>query len=88
MDIVPAIGWHLRKIPKVIYLYWGRNQPLSWMRYMTVYSLSVLNRDWKIKIYYPIKTSFSITWVSSSYRHVDYKGKDYFDDLRIKLAPT
>ena len=84
MDTIPSdMSWHLKKIPKQIFLYWGKNQTLSFMRFMTAYSLSVLNKDWKIQVYYPIKTSHSVTWASASHKHVKYKGKDYFNDLKM-----
>ena len=37
-------------IPKKIYLYWGAS-PLSYLRYLTVASLSRLNPDWEITVY-------------------------------------
>ena len=75
--------WHLKMIPKTVYLYWGRNRPLSYMRYMTVHSLSVLNPEWLIKVYYPKNSYRGEEWQSLEHKNSQsYKGHDYFDHLR------
>lgn len=68
-------------IPKVLHLYWGRNNPLSLLRYMTVVSFAQLNPDWKIKVHYPHEPNAGITWESREHR-IDMSGViDYFDLL-------
>lgn len=68
-------------IPKVLHLYWGRNNPLSFLRYMTVVSFSRLNPDWNIIVHYPENACVGITWGSREHR-VDMSGADdYFDRL-------
>ncbi len=40
-------------IPKILHLYWGRNKPLSWMRYLTVKSFARWHPDWEIAVHHP-----------------------------------
>ena len=56
--------WHLRKIPKVLHLYWG-GENMSFLRFLTVVSFRQHNPDWTIKIHRP-KHAYSgdITWAS------------------------
>jgi hypothetical protein len=66
-------------IPKILHLYWGRNLPLSYLRYLTVASWIRYNPDWKVIVGTPTKT----TGIS---RHHDikddfYSGEDFFDRL-------
>ena len=69
-------------IPKILHLYWGRNNPLSLLRYMTVVSFSNLNPDWQIHVHYPRFANKGITWDSREHR-IDVSGvDDYFDKLR------
>lgn len=75
--------WNLNKIPKVLFLYWGRNKKLSFMRYMTAYSFAKLNPDWQIKVYYPKKTSVvGETWKCEAQKKNNYQGVDHFDKLQ------
>jgi len=54
--------WHLRKIPKVLHLYWG-GENMSFLRFLTVVSFRQYNPDWKIKIHRPKQIySGDITW--------------------------
>jgi len=73
--------WHLQKIPKRIFLYWGRNRKLSFLRYLTVQSFSRLNPDWLIEIYYPNQSNKKINWVGEEQKSFAYNGIDYFDRL-------
>lgn len=70
-------------IPHVLHLYWGRNKPLSFMRYMTVVSFSKLNPDWEIQVHYPVIDIREETQWSSCEHKTEYKhsGYDYFDAL-------
>ena len=43
-------------IPKIAHFYWG-NEILPFLRYITIYSFSILNPDWEIKLYLPTKIS-------------------------------
>jgi hypothetical protein len=44
--------WHLNKIPKVFHLYWGGDK-LTYLRYLTAYSLRKLHPEWTIKVHCP-----------------------------------
>lgn len=74
--------WYLHKIPKTLFLYWGRNKKLSFMRYMTVYSFAKLNPDWNIKIYYPDIIHKGETWLCDAQKGYNYQDKDWFNKLR------
>lgn len=68
-------------IPKILHLYWGRNNPLSLLRYMTVVSFAQLNPEWKIIIHYPKDPYVGITWSSREHK-VDMSGVvNHFDSL-------
>lgn len=68
-------------IPKTMHLYWGRNNPLSLLRYMTVISFSQLNPDWKIIVHCPEESNAGITWNSREHRLDMSTVDDYFDSL-------
>lgn len=68
-------------IPKILHLYWGRNNPLSFLRYMTVVSFAQLNPDWKIKVHYPEDSHAGITWTSREHQVDMTECVDYFDRL-------
>ena len=44
--------WQLQKIPKLAHFYWG-NDTLSFLRYLSIYTFSKFNPDWRIQFYYP-----------------------------------
>lgn len=73
--------WYLKNIPKVLFLYWGRNKPLSLLRYTTIISFIRLNPDWKVIVFYPKHISYEETWRGNEQKANFYKGKDYFDEL-------
>lgn len=70
--------WWLEEIDKTIYFYWG-GAPLSYLRFLSVYSFSRLNPDWKIKVYTSGGPN-SITWEGNEQRYA-YSGEDYFSTL-------
>jgi mannosyltransferase OCH1-like enzyme len=70
----------LKNIPKIIHLYWGKNNPLTFLQYLTVVSFNEYNPDWKIKIYYPTKISNNISW-NSFEQKTKIISKDYFEEL-------
>jgi mannosyltransferase OCH1-like enzyme len=70
----------LKNIPNIIHLYWGRNNPLTFLQYLTVVSFSEHHPDWKIKIYYPIVISDHISWTNPEQK-TKIISKDYFNEL-------
>lgn len=75
-------NWSLKNIPKIAHLYWGRNVPLSYLRFLTVKSFSRLNPDWQINVYYPSKPVNQLQWETREHKEFSYEGKDYFNDLK------
>lgn len=73
--------WFLSKIPKTLHLYWGRNKKLSFMRYMTAFSFSKLNPEWKIKVHYPKHPNKKEEWQTNHQKASNFTGEDYFDRL-------
>jgi len=66
-------------IPKVIYLFWG-GTPLSYLRYLTVKTLSDLNPGWEIRVY----TGNFCTppgWKTGEQAQF-YRGEDYLPRLQ------
>lgn len=74
-------NWHLSKIPKVLYLYWGRNKKLSYLKFQTVKSFSRLNPDWKIKVYYPLVINIDEPWKTHEQKSYNFQGQDCFPKL-------
>lgn len=52
--------WKLRKIPKIAHFFWD-NKPLSFLRWMSMHSFSVLNPDWILKLHVTA-TDTHATW--------------------------
>jgi len=73
--------WHLRKIPKVLHLYWG-GENMSFLRHLTVVSFRQYNPDWKIKVHTPKKIyKGKNTWDSPEHsRNFKVSGR-YFEEL-------
>ncbi len=71
--------WHLRKIPKIAYFYWG-NAQLPYLRYLSILSFRKWNPDWEVNLYLPSKL-YAGALVNTS---KDYKftGKDYSSYLK------
>ena len=69
-------------IPNVLHLYWGRNKPLSLLRYMTVTSFAKLNPGWEIIVHYPEEPYHGITWKSREHRGKSESHQDYFQLLQ------
>ncbi len=71
----------VKMIPKILHLYWGRNQPLSYLRYLTVASFIQQNPDWDIVIGYPVEESKGHYELWIEQNKDGHGGKDYFDEL-------
>ena len=73
---------------KKIHMYWG-GQKLSYLRYLTFYTLQKYNPDWEIILYVPKHLYVGdVKWISLAHI-VKYRGPDYFDavvDLGIKIV--
>ena len=73
--------WFLKKIPRVLHLYWGRNKKLSFMKYLTAYSFSKQNPDWEIRVHFPKSPFIGENWADKTQKGYNFKGADYFDKL-------
>lgn len=63
-------------IPKILHLYWDES-PMSKLQMLTVVSFHKHNPDWRINVY-TAKQSYT-----GKAKYIpDYKGKDYFPDLK------
>jgi hypothetical protein len=74
--------WKLTNIPKNIHLYWGRNKPLSFMRYMTYHSLRQLNKDWNIFVWTPSKINYEQPWLTQEQKANTYSGSDWIHAIK------
>lgn len=69
-------------LPKILHLYWGKNQPLSYFRYLTVISFVKYNPEWTVKLWTPSKvSSVASTWATGE-QSVGYNGYDYMNELK------
>lgn len=67
--------------PKILHLYWGKNQPLSFLRFLTVHSFIKHNPEWEVKLWTPLVTSNSKPWTTGE-QVEHYQGKDYLLELK------
>jgi len=68
-------------LPKILHLYWGRNQPLSYFRYLTVISFIKYNPDWSIFVWTPRVISTSEAPWGTGEQSGNYSGHDYIENL-------
>jgi len=84
--------WNLKKIPKILHLYWGRNKKLSFMKFLTPYSFAKLNPDWRIVVHYQEYPNADEADVGSEQKSYSYKHEDWFyrlieiDNLELRMA--
>lgn len=71
--------WNLSNIPKVAHFYWGRNNPLSFMRYMALRSFRAFNPDWSITLHTPTKPSAATPWPTHENKRKYTKMPDHWD---------
>lgn len=73
-------------------LYWGRNRPLSFLRYMTLVSLLHHNPNARLFVYYPAVPVEGEPWATPEQKGTRYAGFDYFQVLseldRVELVPV
>jgi hypothetical protein len=72
-------------IPKILNLYWGKNRPLSFMRYMTVVSFINLNPEWEVIVYVPSESDIhrGFNWDTIEHRtSFIYNGPDHLEKLK------
>src|SRR3989304_1341166 len=67
-------------INKSLFMYWGNNKPMSWLKYMTVSTFKKHNSDWNIQIYTSVNPVTEITWDTGEQTGI-YTGKDWFPEL-------
>lgn len=70
----------MNNIPKIVHFYWGKNNPLTFLQYLSVVSFREHNPGWKIKIYYPLYTTKSLFW-NTFEQKLDIVSNDYFKEL-------
>jgi hypothetical protein len=68
------------KIPKILQLYWGMNEKMSFLHYLTVKSFIDNNPCWVVNIYVPTKICYKITWKTTHHK-TKYNGKDFTEDV-------
>jgi len=75
------MGWHLQRIPKKAFFYWG-NDKLPYLRMMSVVSFHLLNPDWEVYFYYPaVKFQGKNTW-NTGEQSQEFTGQDYYSYFR------
>ena len=80
-------------IPKQIAFYWAGG-PLSWLRYMTLYSFKKHNPEWKMTLYLGTGFTSKLGWKSGeSQENRTHEGYDYLKevtqwDIKVKVWRT
>lgn len=69
------------KLHKIIHLYWGQNQPLSYFRYLTVKTFAKFNPDWQINVWTPTEVCYSDAPWRTGEQSGEYIGHDYIENL-------
>lgn len=67
-------------IPKKLHLYWGKNDNLSKLHFLTVKSFLKHHPEWEISVWYDSHYQEQKNWVTAENK-LPYIGKNYFDDL-------
>jgi hypothetical protein len=70
----------MNNIPKIAHFYWGRNNPLTFLQFLTVVSFREYHPEWTIKVYFPSNITSNISWKGHEQK-VPITSRDYFDDL-------
>jgi hypothetical protein len=77
--------WHLNKIPKIFHLYWGGDK-LTYLRYLTAYTLRKLHPDWTIKVHCPaVVFNGDISWSTHEHALIGLNkvgDQQYFEKLK------
>lgn len=68
-------------IPDVLHLYWGRNRPLSYLRYLTVETFRRQNPGWEILVWQPQESCPTEPWDSGEHSGAAAEGEDWFPRL-------
>ena len=66
--------------PKILHLYWGLNQPLSFLRVATVLTFQRLNPDWSVKVWIPKTPSREKPWRTGEQSEL-YHGHDHLEEI-------
>ena len=69
------------KIPSILHLYWGKDKPLSWLRWMTVRSFAVLNPDWRVIVWSPRAAGAPPPWKTKEHINYSWQGEDWLDRI-------
>lgn len=71
----------LNNIPKIIHFYWDGSK-MPQLCYLSAFTFSRLNPDWKIKIYNPVKRCTDKNWISHEQK-IEYDGEDFSSNLKF-----
>uniref|UniRef100_A0A6M3IQP0 Putative glycosyltransferase n=1 Tax=viral metagenome TaxID=1070528 RepID=A0A6M3IQP0_9ZZZZ len=77
------VGWPAH-IPRTLHLYWGRNRPLTRLRYLTVATFLHYNPDWSVVVHTPAVNPAEIFfWPSSDHKYFTLAAgdRDHLEDL-------
>jgi len=78
--------WHLKQIPKILYLYWSGGK-MCYLRYLTISSFRYYNPDWDIVLCHPRIERGNISWSSPeqkySNNYADYS--DVVENNKVEI---
>ena len=66
-----------RQIPQICHYYWGRDKPLSWLRWLTVKTFAMLNPDWRVIVWSPRNAGSPPPWKTKEHVHYTWEGEDW-----------
>ncbi len=75
-----VIMWYLKKIPKILHLYWG-NDKISFLRYLTAVSFIKVNPDWTVKVHSSESPCINKTWSTFEHKSFVQPELDFIDKL-------
>ena len=67
-------------IPRILHLYWGRNRPLSYLRYRTYETFKRLNPSWEIMVWTTDTPTMTDSWTTGE-QSGDRQCVDWFDKI-------
>lgn len=88
------VNMAINSIPRLLHLYWGKDKPLSWLRWLTVRTFAMLNPDWRVIVWHPKKPGRPPQWATKEHSFYSWSGPDWFkrlgdagSNVETRLAP-
>jgi hypothetical protein len=72
-------------IPRILHLYWGRNRPLSYLRYRTYETFKRLNPSWEIMVWTTDTPTMTDSWTTGE-QSGERNYVDWFEKIPVRQS--